>query len=283
MKKYNALSIIALLIIVTVLPLYAGREAARMAEAQLDIRSRQVDEAANLYIENCAFCHGPSGQGLGAMPSLDNVGLVQADQDVLYRIIARSSHGSNMAAWHVDEGGVLTTYEVQGLVALIHEADWDYVGKRAALQNFTYTEPELLEVDLTALEGGGEDPHECRACHEEPAIHADRFGLNCARCHGLEAWKPALLTRHTFLLDHGDQGKLACSTCHVATYSEHTCYGCHDHTQTQMEEVHTALDILDVTNCVQCHPTGQEGEAGQMQASVTPPPQGDGYRVGQQH
>jgi mono/diheme cytochrome c family protein len=283
MNKYTILGLIAMLVIVTALPLYALQEPARMAATKNALRAQQAQEAANLYVEDCAFCHGPSGQGIGAMPPLDNPGLAQADIDALYRVIARSSHGSNMAAWHVDEGGVLNTYEVQGLVALIHEADWDFVDKVATSRAFTFVEPVIPDVDLTTLEGVGESPHECQACHEEPAVHADRFGLNCARCHGLEAWKPALLTRHTFELDHGGAGKLACDTCHTVTYSEHTCYGCHDHTPEQMETVHAKQDIVDITTCVQCHPTGQEGEGNQMRASLTPPAPRDGYRVGDQH
>ena len=188
-----------------------------------------------------------------------------------------------MAAWHIEEGGVLNTYEVKGLVALIHKVDWGIVSKMATSRVVEFVEPVIADVDLTALGSGNEDPHECRACHEEPTVHADRFGLNCARCHGLEAWKPALLTRHTFLLDHGGDGKLTCNTCHTMTYSEHTCYGCHDHTPEQMETVHTEQDIVDITNCVQCHPTGQEGEGNQMRASLTPPQPRDGYRVTDQH
>ena len=269
MKKYDIVALLALLIIIAVLPFYALREPSRMAAAQTGLREQRVEDAATLYVENCAFCHGTLGEGLGAMPALANPNLAKADPGKLFNVIAGSTHGSNMAAWHVEEGGILSTYEVEGLVTLIREADWNAVDKLASSRAVAFSEPTIATADLTQLEGMSQDPHECRACHEEPAVHADRFGLNCARCHGLEAWKPALLIRHTFLLDHGGQGKVTCQTCHTTTYSEHTCYGCHDHTPEQMETVHAELDIFEIDNCVQCHPTGQAGEANQLRAGST--------------
>jgi mono/diheme cytochrome c family protein len=270
MKKYNALAFIALFSIVAALPFYALQESARMESAKVNLSKQRVEDAAVIFVENCAYCHGTLGQGLGAMPALNNPAFTEADTDKLFDLIARSTHGSSMASWHVEEGGVLSTYEVEGLVTLIHEADWEVVDAVANSRMVAYTEPATPKVNLTALEAtsGSEDPHECQACHEEPVIHADRFGLNCARCHGLESWKPALLTRHTFFLDHGGEGKVACQTCHATTYSEHTCYGCHDnHTEEQMKTAHADLDILEIDNCVQCHPTGQEGEANQLRAA----------------
>ena len=257
MKRYDLISLIALLVLVTALPVYVLMEPGRMDRAQAALRQQFVAGGASLYIENCALCHGAAGEGIGAMPAVNS--LDSADYDVLFRTIAYSPHGSPMAAWHVDEGGILNEYEVEGLVTLIQNADWPRVGELASAKGVTFPTP-APKVDIAALEGVGEDPHECRACHEEPDIHANRFGLNCARCHTLQAWKPALLTRHTFLLDHGGGGQVACQTCHTYTYFEHTCYGCHDHKPEQMIEVHAQEDILEFENCVACHPTGREGE-----------------------
>ena len=255
-----------------------------MAQAKITLREQRVRDAAELYVDNCAYCHGAQGEGLAAMPALNSASLAGADAELLYNVIARSTHGSNMAAWHVEEGGILNTYEVEGLAALISGREWGIVSDLVASQAIVFTEPEIVEADLVALEGASADPHECRACHAEPAVHAERFGLNCARCHTLTAWKPALLTRHTFELEHGGAGKVACETCHTTTYAAHTCYGCHDHTEDEMETVHIAEAIVEYADCVSCHPTGQAGEGERMRAGVTPPPPPrDGYRVGDQH
>ena len=260
MKRYDLISLIALLVLVAALPVYLIQESNRMERVQTNLREQFVADGAILYVENCALCHGPTGEGVGAMPALTQ--LTTADYNTLYRTIAHSPHGSVMASWHIDDDGSLNGYEIEGLVTLIQTADWPQVGELASAQDIVLYTSLLPEpnVDLTVMEGASEDPHECRACHEEPDVHANRFGLNCARCHTLQAWKPALLTRHTFMLDHGDEGQVACQTCHTRSYSEHTCYECHDHTLEQMEEVHAEQDIFEFARCVVCHPTGREGE-----------------------
>lgn len=264
MNKYNAVGIIALLIVVAVLPIYALFEPGRMDGARAELSRTYVTEGADLYVQNCAVCHGAAGEGIGAMPALNNPGLVDADRDMLYDTIARSAHGTAMSSWHVEEGGSLNSYQVEGLVTLIQTAEWSRVGELAADRGVMLPTPVPPEDTLVTMEGDSEDPHECRACHEEPELHAEQFGLNCSRCHTLEAWKPALLTRHTFMLDHGDEGKVACETCHTETYSEHTCYGCHDHEPEQMRVAHVEEEIPEFERCVECHPTGLEGEAANL-------------------
>lgn len=111
---------------------------------------------------------------------------------------------------------------------------------------------------------GGEE-RECVACHEDPEVHAGEFGLECDRCHTTAAWLPAQLTRHLFQLDHGDEGEVACETCHVGSYVVYTCYECHDHQAAEMDEVHRTEGIDELEPCGACHPTGREGEAGELQ------------------
>ena len=100
----------------------------------------------------------------------------------------------------------------------------------------------------------------CVACHEEPAVHAGLFGVDCSRCHLTTAWSPTELTRHVFHLDHGGEGAVACETCHPETYVETTCDGCHEHEPGQIEASHAAEGLTDLTPCEDCHPTGQPGE-----------------------
>jgi hypothetical protein len=106
-------------------------------------------------------------------------------------------------------------------------------------------------------------PRECIACHEEPAIHAGLFGLDCVNCHTAVAWQPAQLMQHIFLLDHGGEGEIDCATCHTNTYTEYTCYSCHEHEQAEIENKHLeeGYSLQEISNCIECHPTGREGEA----------------------
>lgn len=103
-------------------------------------------------------------------------------------------------------------------------------------------------------------PGQCVGCHAEPEIHAGSFGLECQYCHSVEAWTPASLRLHTFPLDHGGQGEVACTTCHVAEYSAFTCYGCHEHQPTAIQEEHIeeGISVDELPACAQCHPAGRE-------------------------
>ncbi len=282
--KHNLIGLIALVVLVVALPIYAMLEPGRMERAAVGVQRQYLDDGAIMYVQNCAHCHGTAGEGLGAMPALNNPGLAEADYNLLYRTIAHSPHGTTMAAWHVEEGGNLNDYQVAGLVTLIQAGNWTEVARVAFDRGIEVEVPSPTETAelLQRLEEAGmsrtddllgadeeaalmdvedqADPHACVACHEEPEMHAERFGLNCARCHGLTAWKPALLLRHTFLLDHGGEGQVACETCHVDNYFEHTCYGCHDHQPDDMREAHYVEGILEYEACVACHPTGREGE-----------------------
>jgi hypothetical protein len=102
---------------------------------------------------------------------------------------------------------------------------------------------------------------DCVDCHAEPEVHFGIFGIDCVRCHTASAWIPAQLTQHTFPLDHGEQGKNECQTCHVASYAEYTCYSCHEHDRREIIEEHEDEGITLIDDCVSCHPTGQEDEA----------------------
>jgi len=105
-------------------------------------------------------------------------------------------------------------------------------------------------------------PRDCAACHPEPEMHAEQFGLDCIRCHTAAAWTPAQLTQHIFPLNHGNLPDLQCEDCHPTTYTTYTCYSCHDHTPADMEAAHIAAGFTadEISACAVCHPTGQRNE-----------------------
>ena len=104
-------------------------------------------------------------------------------------------------------------------------------------------------------------PTTCVSCHQDPLYHRAAFGAACADCHTADAWRPARYDRsHTFPLGHGESGSSSCNTCHPAQVTDYTCYGCHEHTETQIAEEHREEGIVDFANCVECHPTGRKEE-----------------------
>lgn len=129
--------------------------------------------------------------------------------------------------------------------------------------NFFVLDGRHGELECTACHANQQfagTPTACVACHEEPAIHAGVFGLQCESCHSTTAWSPASLKVHTFPLDHGGEGMLACETCHTTTYVQYTCDACHD--PVEMQQEHSEEGISDISNCAECHPTGLEDEDG---------------------
>ncbi len=101
-------------------------------------------------------------------------------------------------------------------------------------------------------------PKVCVQCHAEPAIHAGFFGLKCEYCHSTQAWSPAALIEHGFPLDHGENGEVACQTCHPSKYAQYTCYGCHDHQPDEIKASHqkAGISVQDLPDCAKCHATG---------------------------
>ncbi len=181
MNKYTIITFLALLILILALPVYAWLEPTRMAEAQADLRQEFVSDAAVLYVENCALCHGAAGEGIGPTPALDNPGLREADYDFLYKTIARGRYDTTMSGWHEDEGGSFNDYQLDELVALVRYADWSQVGELAAAQGLIPPTLPVPEADEGFLA-------EVAALSPEGSIWAEGMSIyasNCTICHGI--------------------------------------------------------------------------------------------------
>jgi mono/diheme cytochrome c family protein len=181
MNQYKLISLLALLLLVIILPIYTMLEPRRMAQAQEDLRQEFVSDAAVMYVENCALCHGAAGEGIGPTPGLDNEGLRTADYDFLFKTIARGRYDTTMSAWHSDEGGIFNDYQVDELVALIRYVDWSQVRELAAEQGLIPPTLPVPEVDEAFLE-------EITALGPDGNIWAEGMSLyatNCTVCHGI--------------------------------------------------------------------------------------------------
>ena len=181
LERYKVVSLLALLILAIALPIYTFMEPQRMVRAQDELRQQFVSDAAVLYVENCALCHGATGEGIGATPGLDSEALRTADYDSLFKTIARGRYATTMSAWHSDEGGVFNDYQVDELVALIRYVDWSQVRELAADQGLIPPTLPVPEIEQGFLE-------EITALDPEGNIWAEGMGLyanNCTVCHGI--------------------------------------------------------------------------------------------------
>jgi len=105
----------------------------------------------------------------------------------------------------------------------------------------------------------------CEGCHQKPtnSLHQQIKG-NCAQCHSAKGWKPATFDHSRMFALDGDHNT-RCETCHVnSDYSRYTCYGCHEHTLSNVRAKHEEEGIRNLDNCVRCHrnATDEPGEGG---------------------
>ena len=104
-----------------------------------------------------------------------------------------------------------------------------------------------------------ETADQCQTCHKAPtdALHKQVTG-NCTQCHTQTQWTPATFEHDKFFVLDGDHNT-SCVTCHVRNdYSRFTCYGCHEHTQSNIRRKHIKEGIDKFDNCVECHRSSDE-------------------------
>jgi hypothetical protein len=100
---------------------------------------------------------------------------------------------------------------------------------------------------------------QCQDCHKAPAdtLHKQISG-NCLSCHTQDKWVPATFDHNKyFALDRDHNTR--CVTCHALNdYSRYTCYGCHEHTPTNIRRKHIEEGIGNFEKCVECHRSGDK-------------------------
>jgi hypothetical protein len=97
---------------------------------------------------------------------------------------------------------------------------------------------------------------DCQSCHRVD-LPANHFSGQCSNCHSTTAWKPASFD-HTFPLNHGGANQ-ECQLCHTtSSYTDYTCYGCHEHTPANIRNEHEGISNLNY--CTRCHWDGREQE-----------------------
>jgi hypothetical protein len=103
---------------------------------------------------------------------------------------------------------------------------------------------------------------QCDSCHSNPgdSLHS-KNKENCSQCHQIGAWSPAKFEHDKyFLFDRVHYAQ--CETCHPNNdFGNYTCYGCHEHSRSNIRGEHLEEGIWKYENCVECHRSGDEHEA----------------------
>jgi mono/diheme cytochrome c family protein len=176
-RQMSLLALIGTLLIAAALGIAALREPARQAEAADSLHTAMVAEGTDLYAENCVACHGASGEGIAAYPPLTTVAGI--DTPTLYNTIARGRYNTAMAAFGMDEGGVLTQMQIESLVVLLQAASWDTVAARVSTLGLT--PPQIIVAEIPA-----ETLLVVEALPNGITLSAGLtlYAENCAACHG---------------------------------------------------------------------------------------------------
>jgi len=239
---------------------------------------------AGLFSTDCAACH--TAIDWAVLTDLDGRSFEHFEQtqfSLSRHLTDYANHLMKCADCHTSPDGLKVTFDLQYCVDCHNTEESFFMDEHQAqfgndcldchdgldrMHDFDHASVFILdgahaEVDCVTchVERVFKDtPTECVACHMEPEIHAGVFGLHCESCHSTAAWSPAQMVEHTFPLDHGEQGIVACETCHVEQYTEYTCYGCHDHQQDKIlsEHLEEGISQAELTDCVACHPDGRE-------------------------
>jgi hypothetical protein len=109
----------------------------------------------------------------------------------------------------------------------------------------------------------------CTSCHEgkrpRDTMHLQGAG-ECGACHVTRAWTPATFKHDEFFVLDGDH-QTRCATCHTqpSNYRLYTCYGCHEHGEARIAAKHREEGISNFSDCVRCHRSASEHEAGGRQ------------------
>ncbi len=109
---------------------------------------------------------------------------------------------------------------------------------------------------------GSDMQEQCDGCHNNPGdtLHL-KIKANCNQCHTIDGWTPATFEHEKYFRFDKDHDA-DCDSCHIkSNYSDYTCYGCHEHSRSEIREEHVEEGIRDYEKCVECHRSGDEDEA----------------------
>jgi len=181
------ISLLALLAIAVMLPVYIALEPTRIKAAELHILHDNLGEAMTLYAQNCAVCHGMAGEGIGANPPLNAPGLASMDYAEVAKVISRGRYNTAMPAWGQEDGGPFSDYQVGQLVALVQRGDWQAaqdrvvnLGLQPLIPFAAQPDPAIL-AQVQALPDGG-----------RLAEGITVYAAKCVACHGPDGAGTAL-------------------------------------------------------------------------------------------
>ncbi|HEX3300629.1 MAG TPA: c-type cytochrome [Actinomycetota bacterium] len=118
-RRWQIAGVWVFLVLVLSFPAYRFTEGSRRADAELSQNAAQIATGQELWSENCATCHGKTGEGVTA-PALNSQEFLSSvtDQQIA-GIVEGGVPGSAMPAWLSDYGGALTQQQIEAIVTYV--------------------------------------------------------------------------------------------------------------------------------------------------------------------
>ncbi|HTG46198.1 MAG TPA: cytochrome c [Actinomycetota bacterium] len=118
-QRWQIAGVWVFLILVLSFPAYRFTESTRRTDAETSQKAAQIAAGGELWAQNCATCHGATGEGVSA-PALNSQGFLASVSDQqMAGIIQGGIPGSAMPAWLADYGGALTEQQIDAIVAYV--------------------------------------------------------------------------------------------------------------------------------------------------------------------
>jgi len=161
-ERYLFIGIVFTLLIAAGFSYYWLSEPTRLTQAAESFSIERVHRGGEVYIDQCASCHGAEGEG-GIGPALNDRDLLRNTLDEIFFSVIRSGvPGTEMPGWSVDFGGPLTDEDIRDVVAFIRS--WEPTAP--------VIEPVVFEPD--SARGALLYTITCAVCHGERGAGTDK-------------------------------------------------------------------------------------------------------------
>lgn len=129
--RYLTTALVLTLLIIIVFQIYIWREPARIEADELRNKTAEIEAGAELFIGNCASCHGEGGEGVDAPALNDKRFLSDTADNRIFSVISSGVPSSEMPAWNQRFGGPFTDEQVRQITAFIRSWEPDAPDRQA--------------------------------------------------------------------------------------------------------------------------------------------------------
>ena len=190
-RKWMLVGLVLMGLFVLAFPLFRFYEPARRADARTSQEQYLADQGAEIYAANCESCHGIDGTGAVAPAIGSTEFLLSVNDAQIKQLIDVGVPGTEMVAYSIDFGGLLTSEEVNAVTAYLRSleaAEFSMANWRTPLEDENLTGEALY---LLA----------CSRCHG-----VDRLGDEEQAIPALDATSPALEGDDIFIFNRIKDG-----------------------------------------------------------------------------